>query len=139
MRREKTSRDEQVIISPLRRSKPPRTFQTHSLVKMKLLIFFTVVSVSVLAVMVFQALRQELNLRNMRERMVESSMEMKSKEDSVVEMKSKIMELKGSLEAANSKLEELKKKKEEAEKSGQEVDKILESCNGEKARSARSP
>ncbi|XP_037532883.1 ribonuclease Y [Nematolebias whitei] len=100
---------------------------------MKLLIFFTVVSVSVLAVMIFQALRQELNLRDMRERMVQSSMEMKRKEDSVVEMKSKIMELKGSLEAANSKLEELKKKKEEADKSGQEVDKILESCNGEKA------
>lgn len=101
---------------------------------MKLLIFFAVVSVAVLAVMVFQALRQELNLRSMRERMVENSMEMKRKEDSVVVMKNKIIELKGSLEATNSRLEELKKKKEEADKSGQEVDKILESCNAEKAR-----
>ncbi|XP_013884985.1 uncharacterized abhydrolase domain-containing protein DDB_G0269086 [Austrofundulus limnaeus] len=101
--------------------------------KMKLLIFFSVMSAAVMAVMIFQTLRQELNLRNMRERLVESAVELRRKEDSVVDMKNKVLELKGTLEAANSKLDALKKKKEEADRAAKEAEKILESCNSEKA------
>ncbi|XP_044065302.1 uncharacterized protein si:dkey-87o1.2 isoform X1 [Siniperca chuatsi] len=100
---------------------------------MKLAIVLLGLSVVVMAIMVFQAVRQELNLRNLKTRIVENSAEVKTKEEAIVEAKNKIQELKTKLASVNTKVDELKKTKADTEKSTQDTDKSLQTCNTEKA------
>ncbi|XP_070768337.1 tropomyosin-2 [Enoplosus armatus] len=99
---------------------------------MKLAIVLVGLSVSVMAVMIFQAVRQELNLHNLKTRMVANSAEVKRKEEAIIELKNKIQELKTTLASVNTKMDELKKTKAESEKSTQDLDKSLQTCNTEK-------
>ncbi|XP_071325773.1 tropomyosin-2 [Trachinotus anak] len=100
---------------------------------MKLALAVLCLSVAVMVVMVFQAVRQELNLRHLKTRMLENSAEVKRKEEAIIEAKGKIQEVKTKLESVNTKMDELKKKKVETEKSTQEHDQSLQNCNSEKA------
>ncbi|XP_044065304.1 uncharacterized protein si:dkey-87o1.2 isoform X2 [Siniperca chuatsi] len=77
---------------------------------MKLAIVLLGLSVVVMAIMVFQAVRQELNLRNLKTRIVENSAEVKTKEEAIVEAKNKIQELKTKLASVNTKANVEKKK-----------------------------
>ncbi|XP_072250379.1 uncharacterized protein [Leuresthes tenuis] len=99
---------------------------------MKLAAFFVVVSVVLMGAMVFQTVRQELNLRTLRASLVKNSADVKRKENFIVGIKNKIQVLKSSLESINVEVEDLKQKKAETEKSVQELDKSLETCNAEK-------
>ena len=101
---------------------------------MKLTIAVVVVSVAVMTVLIYQALHQELRLRNLKTRTVESNEAVKMKEEAIVEVKKKIVELKTETEAANAKMDELRNKKAEMQKSIQEFEKSLATCNAEKAR-----
>ncbi|KAG8010059.1 hypothetical protein GBF38_014221 [Nibea albiflora] len=100
---------------------------------MKLSFVLVGLSVAAMVVMIFQAVRQELNLRSLKTRMVENSAQVKRKEEAIVEMKNKIKEMKEKLMSVNTKMEDLKKKKADGDKSAQELDKSLETCNTEKA------
>ncbi|XP_050932155.1 uncharacterized protein si:dkey-87o1.2 [Lates calcarifer] len=100
---------------------------------MKLAVALVGLSLAVMVVMIYQAVRQELNLRNLKTRMVENSAEVKRKEEAIVELKVKIQDLKTTLTGVHTKMDELKVKKVEVEKSSQELDKYLQTCNTEKA------
>ncbi|KAK2844578.1 hypothetical protein Q5P01_011237 [Channa striata] len=99
---------------------------------MKIAIVLVGLSLAVMGVMVFQAVRQELNLQKVKARMVQNSADVKGKQEAIAELKSKIQEMKTTLGSVNAKMDELKKKKAEAIKSTEEFEKSLQSCVTEK-------
>ncbi|XP_070691718.1 uncharacterized protein [Pempheris klunzingeri] len=100
---------------------------------MKLLVVLVGLSSAVMAVMIFQAVRQEMDLRNLKTRMVKKSAEARKKEAAMIEVKDKIKDLKTALSSINIKMDELKKTKAGAEKSAQDLAKILQTCDTDKA------
>ncbi|XP_051262367.1 uncharacterized protein si:dkey-87o1.2 [Dicentrarchus labrax] len=100
---------------------------------MKVAIVLVGLSVALMVVMIFQAVRQELSLRHLKTRMGENSAEVKKKEEAIMEVKNKIKDMRDTLTSVNTKLDELKKKKAESETSAGELGKSLQTCNTEKA------
>lgn len=94
-------------------------------------------SVVVMTVMIFQAVRQEMNLRDLNDRMVENSAEVRKKEKVIADAKTKISELKTALDSVNSRMNDLKRKKMAIERSTRDLDKSLQTCNKEKVNAAR--
>lgn len=105
---------------------------------MKLPVVLVCLSVAVMVVMIFQAVRQELDLRNLKTRMVQNAAEVKRKEEAIVQVKTKIQQLKSTLTNVNTKMDELKKKKADTIKSSDQFGKTLQTCNSEKARDAHA-
>jgi chromosome segregation ATPase len=89
-------------------------------------------AVGVMVVLMYQAVRQELTLRGLKARALESSSQVKQKENDIVQVKMKIQKLNGELEPINTKREELTKKKEQSAKATGEADKSLKTCHTEK-------
>lgn len=100
---------------------------------MKIAVALVSLSVVIMVGMIFQAVHQEIKVRKAKNRMVENSMELKRKEEAIVEVKAKLDSLKSSVKNANDKTEELKQKKEEASKSVNDFGQSLATCNKEKA------
>lgn len=101
--------------------------------RMKLSVALAVLCVAVMAVMIYQTLRQELNLRNLKTRTMQNSAEVKRKEEAIVQVKNALNEMKAKLASVNTKIGELKKTRVATEKSTQELDTSLQTCNTEKA------
>ncbi|XP_045901572.1 rho-associated protein kinase 2 [Micropterus dolomieu] len=99
---------------------------------MKLSVALAVLCVAVMAVMIYQTLRQELNLRNLKTRTMQNSAEVKTKEEAIVQVKNALNEMKAKLASVNTKIGELKKTRVATEKSTQELDTSLQTCNTEK-------
>lgn len=101
---------------------------------MKIVVALVSLSVVIMVGLIFQAVHQEIKMRKAKTRIMENSMEVKRKEESIVEVKTKLETLKASLKTVNTKVEELKQKKEEASKSTNDFGQSLATCNNEKAR-----
>ncbi|AWO96599.1 Hypothetical protein SMAX5B_011794 [Scophthalmus maximus] len=99
---------------------------------MKLTVVVVCLSVAVMTVLIYQALRQEVDLRRQKTLLVDNSAEVKRKEMAIVEAKKTIQQLKASLGTINEDIEGLKKKKEENDKAAQEFEQGLKTCNSEK-------
>ncbi len=104
---------------------------------MRFAVVLIFLSVAVMVVMIYQAVRQELSLRDMKVRMVQSAADVKRKEEAIIEAKVKVKELKTTLATVNNKIAELRTKKLEVGKSTQELDQSLQGCTKEKARDAQ--
>ncbi|XP_056142503.1 uncharacterized protein si:dkey-87o1.2 [Lampris incognitus] len=89
-------------------------------------------SVSVMLLAIFQAVRQEVSLRSLKTRMAEGSLEVKRREEAIVQLKAKVEGLNKELPPFNTKKSELLRKKGDFSKSMGESDKNLETCKTEK-------
>ena len=99
---------------------------------MKLLSVLVFLSVSMMGWFMFQAVKQELRLREMRSSFALGSNQMKQKEDRIHQIKMKITELNEQLKTLQNKMDELQKKKQESIKSTEALDLNLQKCNEEK-------
>ncbi|XP_061531585.1 uncharacterized protein si:dkey-87o1.2 [Phycodurus eques] len=104
---------------------------------MKLAVVLAIVSVAMMLVMILQAVRQELQLRNLNTRTTEDLAEGKRGERVITLMKSQIKELKTNLASVVGRVDELKKRKAAAEKAVQELKKGLQACGNEKENTER--
>lgn len=101
---------------------------------MKFAIALLALSTTVMVVMVGQAIRQELNLRSLKNRMVQNREEVGRKEEAIAEIKNKVTELKAVLDAATGKLEELKTQRGKLEISKRDYEAKLKICTEIKVR-----
>ncbi|XP_034554054.1 uncharacterized protein si:dkey-87o1.2 [Notolabrus celidotus] len=99
---------------------------------MKIAGVLAIVSLVVMVVIIFQAVHQELQMRNAKLRVVENSEEVKRKEEAILEVKTKLKTLKQSMKDVNGKMEELKKKKEDLILATNNFGQSLQTCNNEK-------
>ncbi|KAK0147842.1 hypothetical protein N1851_012456 [Merluccius polli] len=99
---------------------------------MKLVPVLAFLSVSVMVVMIFQAVRQELRLQSLKNHMLETSAELKKKEQAIIEEKNKIQDLSKQLAPLNNKKDELNQRKVEINKSLEKLTNSLLSCNTDK-------
>lgn len=95
---------------------------------MKFAIALLALSATVMVVMVGQAIRQELSLRSLRNRMTQNLEEVGRKEEAIAEIKNKVTELKAVLDTATSKLEELKAQRGKLEQSKTDYEASLKTC-----------
>lgn len=89
---------------------------------------------TVMAVLAVQALRQEMSIRALKNRMSESVLDSQRKESDIADMKRKASEQKALLEKAQNKLDGLKAQKAALERSKSESETNLKTCAEEKAR-----
>lgn len=101
---------------------------------MKFAIALLALSATVMVVLVGQAIRQELGLRSLKNRMAQNLEDVGRKEEAVAEMKNKVTELKAVLDTATSKLVELKAQRDKLEKSKAGYEANLKTCTEVKVR-----
>lgn len=99
---------------------------------MKFLTVLISLSLLFMAAMVFQALRQEMNLRVAKYNLVQSTAEIKLKEEAIIDIKTKIDTLKQTLSDAEKNRDGLVKRKQQLLDSTKAAEKELETCNNEK-------
>lgn len=85
-----------------------------------------------MAAMVFQALRQEMNLRVAKYNLEQSTADIKLKEEAIIDIKTKIDALKQTLSDAEKNRDGLVKRKQNILDSTKVAEKELETCNSEK-------
>ncbi|KAK9513798.1 hypothetical protein VZT92_027304 [Zoarces viviparus] len=95
---------------------------------MKLVIVLVGLSVTVMVAMIYLAVDQEFKLHDLKARIVESYAEVRMKEESIVELKTKDKAMRSELVSVNTKVDELKKRKEESVQSAQDLTKALQTC-----------
>lgn len=99
---------------------------------MKLLVVVTVLSAVFMVVLIVQAMRQEMNLREVKHRMEQNTMEVKRKEAAIIEMKAQIDTLTRTLDDANTRVEGVKQKNNQIAASTRTSEDVLGSCTKDK-------
>ncbi|XP_077950904.1 uncharacterized protein LOC120810649 [Gasterosteus aculeatus] len=98
---------------------------------MKLVVVLCSLSVAAMCFMVYQAVRQELKIYHLKSRMLMNVVEVRKKEESIIELQTKIKDMKATALSVNTNIDELKKKKEESNKLKVDSADGLQKCNKE--------
>ena len=101
---------------------------------MKIVPVMAFLSVSVMVVMIYQAVRQELELRSLKARMLETSAELKQKEHAIIQEKNTIQDLNKLLDPLTKQKDQLNKNKLDLSRSVAQMTNSLVICNTDKVR-----
>ncbi len=85
-----------------------------------------------LLVIVYQAVQQELNIRNLKTRIAVSGQQVKLKEDGILEAKMKVEDINKSLNPLITQRDQLKKQKDDIKKGNANSEKELSTCQADK-------
>ncbi|XP_042628202.1 uncharacterized protein si:dkey-87o1.2 [Cyprinus carpio] len=107
--------------------KPQRT-------KMRAISAMVFLALCALLVIIYQAVQQELNLRNLKARIVVSGEQVKLKEDGIMAAKVKVEEMNKQLNPLITQRDQLKKQKDDMKKGNADSEKELGTCNAEKGK-----
>uniref|UniRef100_A0A8C4Z8K7 Si:dkey-87o1.2 n=1 Tax=Gadus morhua TaxID=8049 RepID=A0A8C4Z8K7_GADMO len=99
---------------------------------MKIVPVMAFLSVSVMVVMIYQAVRQELELRSLKARMLETSAELKQKEHAIIQEKNTIQDLNKLLDPLTKQKDQLNKNKLDLSRSVAQMTNSLVICNTDK-------
>ncbi|XP_076009909.1 uncharacterized protein LOC143003241 [Genypterus blacodes] len=99
---------------------------------MKFALFLAGVSVVVLTVLTVQAVRQELDMREVETRLMVETVDFKRKDAAITEVKKKISALKLALDSAKTKVEELYIVKAATKKAADDIVTSVKTCETDK-------
>ncbi|XP_056619178.1 uncharacterized protein si:dkey-87o1.2 isoform X1 [Triplophysa dalaica] len=116
---------------PLTNTHPhtPRDIQSYRMRAVSAMIFLAVCA---LMVIVYQAIQQELNIRNQKTSIVVSNEQVKLKEDGIVSVKMQIDDMNKKIAPLAAQRDQLKKQKEDQKKLFAQSEKDLGTCKSEK-------
>ncbi|XP_043117980.1 uncharacterized protein si:dkey-87o1.2 [Puntigrus tetrazona] len=107
--------------------KPPRT-------RMRAISAMVFLALCAMLVIIYQAVQQELNIRNLKTRIVVSGQQVKLKEDGILAAKTKVEEMNKNLNPLVTQRDQLKKQKDEIKKGHANSEKELGTCQAEKGK-----
>ncbi|XP_056332189.1 uncharacterized protein si:dkey-87o1.2 [Danio aesculapii] len=87
-----------------------------------------------LLIIIYQAVQQELNIRNLKARIIVSGEQVKLKEDGIMSAKTKVEEMNKKLSPLTTQRDQLKKQKDEIKKGTAESEKELGTCQADKGK-----
>jgi len=85
-----------------------------------------------LLIITYQAIQQELNIRNLQTRIVVSDEQVKFKEDGIMSAKTKVDEITKNLSVLTTQRDQLKKQRDDLKKTGTASEKELGTCKTDK-------
>ncbi|KAK7157357.1 hypothetical protein R3I93_008744 [Phoxinus phoxinus] len=91
-----------------------------------------VLALCALLIITYQAVKQELNIRNLQTRIVVSGEQVRFKEDGIMSAKTKVDEITKKLSALTTQRDQLKKQRDDFKKGTDASDKELGTCKTEK-------
>lgn len=99
---------------------------------MKPAVVFVGLSLAVMVVLIYQAMKQEYNLRNLKTRFVEKTADFQRNEASIDELKTKFQIMNKALMTVNINIAELNERKKEFQTVAWNSSQILQTCSKEK-------
>ncbi|XP_051575675.1 myosin heavy chain, muscle-like [Myxocyprinus asiaticus] len=91
-------------------------------------------AICALLVVIYQAVQQELNIRNLKKRIAVTTEQVKIKEDGIVAAKMKVDELSKTISPVSTQRDQLKRQKEDHKKQTADSEKELAACQAEKSK-----
>ncbi|XP_065126170.1 uncharacterized protein [Paramisgurnus dabryanus] len=100
--------------------------------RMRALSAMIFLAVCALVVIIYQAVQQEINIRNMKTRIAVSTDQVKLKEDGIMSTKLQVEEMNKKISPVNTQKDQLKKQRDENKKAIAQLDKDTNTCKADK-------
>uniref|UniRef100_A0A673HJA9 Si:dkey-87o1.2 n=2 Tax=Sinocyclocheilus rhinocerous TaxID=307959 RepID=A0A673HJA9_9TELE len=124
---------DKIILTSVEPSLHSRVTKPQS-IRMRAISTMVFLALCALLVIIYQAVQQELNIRNLKTRMAVSGQQLKLKEDGILAAKTKVEEINKNLNPLIAQRDQLKKQKDDIKKGNANSEKELGTCQAEKGK-----